>query len=222
MSAEPTCRCSGEIGAAQGWTCSGRPVASFLVSYLTGYELSKMGIRAGRDVRVSVDARLFGPERIVFGDNVRVDAFCVVSAGRSGFVEFNNHIHIASGVRLFGDAGITLSDFSTVSAGSTVYSASDDYSGRSLIGPTIPETFTSVDRRPVRLEPFSAIGAHALVLPGVTFGEGAVLGAGGMATVDLASWTVFVGAPCRALRERDRALVALAADFTAEWASPEG
>lgn len=212
----------GRDRACPEWRCSDQPVTSTFVSYLTGHELSKIGVRAGRDVRVSVDARLFGPERIVFGDNVRVDAFCIVSAGGSGFVEFNSHIHIASGVRLFGDAGITLSDFATVSAGSTVYSASDDYSGRSLIGPTIPEAFTSVDRRPVRLESFSAIGAHALVLPGVTFGEGAVLGAGGMATVDLDPWTVYVGSPCRALRERDRALVALAADFIAEWVSTEG
>lgn len=181
-----------------------------------------MGVRAGRDVRVSVDARLFGPERIVFGDNVRVDAFCVVSASESGFVEVGSHVHISSGARLFGGAGITIGDFSIVSAGSSLFSVSDDYSGRSLIGPTIPEIFTSVDGRPVRLEPFSAIGAHSLVLPGVTFGEGAVLGAGGMATVDLAPWTVYVGSPCRALRERDRALVALAADFTAEWVSSKG
>jgi putative colanic acid biosynthesis acetyltransferase WcaF len=47
------------------------------------------------------------------------------------------------------------------------------------------------------------IGAKAMILPGVTVGEGAVLGAGAVAAKDLEPWTVYVGNPARALRKRE-------------------
>lgn len=46
------------------------------------------------------------------------------------------------------------------------------------------------------------IGAKALVLPGVTVGQGAVLGAAAVASKDLEPWTIYVGNPSRAIRER--------------------
>lgn len=47
------------------------------------------------------------------------------------------------------------------------------------------------------------IGAKAMILPGVSVGEGAVLGAGAVAAKDLEPWTVYVGNPARALRKRE-------------------
>jgi putative colanic acid biosynthesis acetyltransferase WcaF len=41
-----------------------------------------------------------------------------------------------------------------------------------------------------------------MVGPGVSIGEGAVLGAGAVCFRDLEPWTVYVGNPCRRLRAR--------------------
>lgn len=184
------------------------------MSYLTESELQDLGLRAGPDAKVSRDARIFGADRISIGENVRVDAFCVMSAGGSGSVRVGSHVHLASGCRLFGEGGITLADFSSVSAGSTLYSASDDYSGEHLMGPHLPESVTMVDARPIVLERFAAIGAHSLVLPGVTLGEGAVLGAASMASDGLDAWTIYAGCPARSIKQRSRSLVELADRFT--------
>lgn len=189
------------------------------MSYLSPHELAELGVRAGREVKVSVDARVFGGPRIVMGDNVRIDAFCVLSAGAAGTITLGSHIHIASGARMFGEGGILMEDFSSVSAASTLYSASDDYSGRALMGPTIPARWTSVDARPVSIERFAAVGAHSLVLPGVTIHEGAVLGAMSLATSDLDAWTIHAGSPSRVLRARSTDVVGTAEQFLAEWSA---
>lgn len=45
------------------------------------------------------------------------------------------------------------------------------------------------------------IGANTVVLPGVTIGDGAVIGAGSVVTHDILPRTVAVGIPCRVMRE---------------------
>ena len=55
---------------------------------------------------------------------------------------------------------------------------------------------------PIVLRNNSWVAAEAFVGPGVTVGEGAVLGARACAFRDLKDWTVYAGCPARALRER--------------------
>jgi putative colanic acid biosynthesis acetyltransferase WcaF len=46
------------------------------------------------------------------------------------------------------------------------------------------------------------IAAEAFVHPGVSVGEGAILGARGVATKNLEGWTIYAGNPARALKKR--------------------
>ena len=55
---------------------------------------------------------------------------------------------------------------------------------------------------PIAIGSRAWIAAEAFVGPGVTIGEGAVLGARGVAFSDLEAWTVYAGNPARALRKR--------------------
>jgi galactoside O-acetyltransferase len=47
------------------------------------------------------------------------------------------------------------------------------------------------------------IGAHVIVLPGVTIGDNAVIGAGSVVTKDIPANVVAVGNPCRVIRNID-------------------
>jgi putative colanic acid biosynthesis acetyltransferase WcaF len=58
--------------------------------------------------------------------------------------------------------------------------------------------------RPIAIGDHARIAADAVVGPGVTVGEGAVLGARGVAFRDLAPWTIYAGNPARRLRTRGR------------------
>lgn len=58
--------------------------------------------------------------------------------------------------------------------------------------------------KPIRICRHAWVAACAIVGPGVTIGEGAVLGGGGVTFKDLEPWTVYAGNPARKLRERKR------------------
>jgi acetyltransferase-like isoleucine patch superfamily enzyme len=60
-----------------------------------------------------------------------------------------------------------------------------------------------VPHAPVRIESKAWIGRRAMILKGVTVGEGAVVGAGSVVTRSVAPWTVVVGAPAREIRKLD-------------------
>ena len=184
------------------------------MSHYTEQELKQMGFKyIGHNVLLSKDAVILGSENITIGDNVRIDAFCTLSSGKDGYITIGNHIHIASGVSLFGGGGIEMHDFSSISAKATLYSASDDYSGEYLMGPNIDDEYTNVEIRPIVLEKYSAVGAHCLILPGVTLAEGSVLGAMSYASNSLDSWMIYAGIPARPLKKRKTSLVEKAAQF---------
>jgi galactoside O-acetyltransferase len=54
---------------------------------------------------------------------------------------------------------------------------------------------------PITIEANVWLGAHCVVLPGVTIGENSVIGAGSVVTKDIPANVVAVGNPCRVLRE---------------------
>ncbi len=54
---------------------------------------------------------------------------------------------------------------------------------------------------PIKIEKNVWIGAHSVVLPGVTIGENSVIGAGSIVTKDIPANVVAVGNPCRVIRQ---------------------
>ena len=61
--------------------------------------------------------------------------------------------------------------------------------------------WTNVAMAPVRIADKAWIGARAIVLKGVTVGEGAIIAAGSVVTKDVPPWTIFAGNPARIVRE---------------------
>ena len=55
---------------------------------------------------------------------------------------------------------------------------------------------------PITIGPQAWIGARAIVLPGVTVGEGAVVAAGAVVTKDVPPWAVVAGNPAREVKKR--------------------
>lgn len=54
----------------------------------------------------------------------------------------------------------------------------------------------------VKIEDDCWLGAHVIVLPGVTIGRGSVIGAGSVVTKDIPPYSVVAGNPARVIRSR--------------------
>ncbi len=55
--------------------------------------------------------------------------------------------------------------------------------------------------KPVTLKRECQIGMGTIIMPGVTIGEGAIVGARSVVTKDIPAWTVAAGSPCKVIKE---------------------
>jgi galactoside O-acetyltransferase len=175
--------------------------------------LLRMGFAAvGSNVHISDRASFYGCPNIALGDSVRIDDFCVLSAGAGG-IEIGSHVHIAVYSSLIGRGKITVSDFCNLSSRVSIYSSSDDYSGASMTNPTVPGQYTGAIHADVFLGRHVIVGCGSVVLPGTRLEEGVAVGALSMVRVDCAAFGIYAGAPARFVRERKRDLLELERQF---------
>jgi galactoside O-acetyltransferase len=172
------------------------------MGFLSSSQLLAMGFRScGENVLISDKASIHGASAIAIGDSVRIDDFCILSAGAGG-IFVGHHVHIACFSSLIGKESITLGDFANLSSRVSVYSSSDDYSGKYLTNPMVPDEFKNVDHRPVSIGRHVIIGCGSVVLPGVSIGEGCAVGALSLVKASCEPFGTYAGIP--ALRKDDR------------------
>lgn len=170
-------------------------------SFYSEKELAEIGFLSyGKNVLISRFARLYSPEKITIGDNVRIDDFCILS----GNITLGSHIHISAYVGMYAANGIFMEDYSGISPRSTLFSAMDDFNGDYLIGPIHPLKLTNVTGGKIIIKKFAQIGANCVVFPNLIIGEGAVVGACSLVTSSLSEWGIFVGVPAKWKKERSK------------------
>ena len=158
-------------------------------------KLKKVGI----DVRISDLAVLSRPELIEIGDHVSIDQWVYISTN----TKLGNYIHIAPSVSIIGGAGanLTMEDFTNIGSGGRIVCATDDFS-QGLISPVVPLEYRTVISKPVIFKRYSTLGVNCSVLPGVTLGEGSIVGAGSVVTKDTDPWTIYAGCPAKPIKIR--------------------
>jgi len=184
--------------------------------FLDATELAAIGFAAiGEDVRISRHALFFAPERIRIGARTRIDAFCILSAGAGGII-IGRNVHLSAHATILGGGAVTIGDFCTLSVRCAVFASNDDYSGATMTNPTVPARFRGAVDAPVTIGAHAILGASCVVLPGVTIGESAAVGALSLVREDLPPFAVAVGAPARVVGRRREEHRALAARYLAE------
>jgi putative colanic acid biosynthesis acetyltransferase WcaF len=120
--------------------------------------------------------------------------------------------NVYGSARIWSPANLAIGDHATIGPGAHIYSMGKVTIGRFAIvsqrAHLCAGTHDSEDpaftlhTRPIVVGARAWVAAEAFVGPGVTVGEGAVLGARGCAFADLAPWTVYRGNPAAAIRAR--------------------
>ena len=181
------------------------------MAFMTRPELEAMGFRTiGQSVRISSRAAFYHCERIDLGEGCRIDDFCVVS----GSVTIGKHVHIAAHSLVDGgDEGIEFRNFAVLAYGCYVFAVSDDYSGESLTSLTVPSKFKKLVRGKIVFGEYSIAGTGTIIFPGASLGEGTAVGAGSVLTKPADPWWIYRGRPARKVKERSKAMLALAAQI---------
>jgi len=159
--------------------------------YYTEDDLRDEGFRSlGQNVRIARNCTIIGAENISIGNNVRIDGYCTLVAAGNGYINLGSYIHIGGYCVLLAGEGITMGDFSGLSWGVQIFSKSDDFSGRYMTNPTVPEKYTGAKGGAVTLGKHVIVGANTIILPKVILNEGVAVGAQSLITKSLEEWTV--------------------------------
>jgi len=124
------------------------------------------------------------------GATIRID---------QGWMETGREVSFGSGCHIYEPrAGLTIGDHCMIGGGVLICGVNHGYSARGI---------------PMRQQPFEAapivigqdvwVGMGAVILPGVTLGDGAIIAAGAVVTADVAPGAVVSGVPARLAKHRE-------------------
>jgi len=140
------------------------------------------------------------PEMVQIAESARVDSFVKVEGGLG--VTIGDCTHVASFCHINGGGGrVTIGRHVGLSSGAKVLGGRAEIVGLSTSAASPPE-MQIVTRLHTRIGDYCLIGTNAVVMPGVVMGEGAALGAGGVATKNIPAWEIWAGVPARKIGQR--------------------
>ncbi|MHB1319467.1 MAG: acyltransferase, partial [Anaerolineae bacterium] len=130
--------------------------------------------------------------RIRIGGRTSVHCRCRVYCPPG--VSIGSHSVINREVLLDGRSGLTIGSNVSISEGVALVTLGHD-----------PQSATFGNRgAPIMVEDRVFVGMRAMVLPGVTLGEGCFVGAGAVVTRDVPPYTIVAGVPARSIGGRQR------------------
>ena len=148
------------------------------------------GVQVGRGVLVR------HPETFEIGSGVFIGEQAVIQGRFDGICTIGDHVWI--GPQAYFDArNLVIEEYVGWGPGAKVLGST--HTGRPLDVPVIQ---TDLEIKPVRIGAWADIGVNAVILPGVSIGRGAIVGAGAVVTHDVEPFSIVAGVPARLVRHR--------------------
>lgn len=121
------------------------------------------------------------------GENTRVQPPLQVNLGAN--VKIGSNVSIMYNLLCMSAGGITIEDGALIAANCSLISNNHDFKIREII-----------TCKPIVIKKKAWIGAGSTILPGVTIGENAIVGAGSVVTKDVAPNTLVAGVPAKFIK----------------------
>jgi acetyltransferase-like isoleucine patch superfamily enzyme len=158
--------------------------------------LRRVGLRAlakscGRQLSVGINVSVKHPETFTLGDGVVIGDGVIIHGRHDGYCRIGNMTWI--GPQSFLDArSLVIGDYVGWGPGAKVLGS--QHTGE----PTdIPIIVTDLAIEPVQVDDWADIGTNAVLLPGVSVGRGAIVGAGAVVTKNVPPFAKVAGVPAR-------------------------
>src|SRR5262249_23708228 len=136
------------------------------------------------------------PETFEIGQGVFIGAQAYIQGRFDGTCVIGDHVWI--GPQAYFDArDLVLEEFVGWGPGAKVLGST-----HSALPLDLPVISSQLRIRPVRIGAWADVGTNATILPGITVGKGAIIGAGAVVTHDVEPFSVVAGVPARFLRWR--------------------
>jgi acetyltransferase-like isoleucine patch superfamily enzyme len=151
----------------------------------------------GADCIFEPGVLVFHPESISLGRNVYVGHHAILKGYHRNEMRIGDETWIGQQCFLHSAGGITIGARVGVGPAVKILTSQHAEAGRATA-----VLFSPLETAPVLVEDDADIGIGAILLPGVTVGRGAIVGAGAVVTEDVAPYAVVAGVPARFLRHR--------------------
>lgn len=164
------------------------------------------GSNIGTGCLISEKATFYGIDKIIIGNNVRIDDFCVISAG-AGLV-IKNYIHVGAHSCIIGQGELTIHNYANISGKVFIYTSNDDYTGEFMTNPMVNEQFTGVEHGTISILKHVIIGCGSVILPNVWLSEGCAIGA--LTLVKSGMYkknSIYAGNPIKYIKQRSCAFL---------------
>ncbi len=154
----------------------------------------------GKGVIIDPGVELLPPK------NIYIDNFSYIGSGTriyspEGYVHIGKRCHITGWI--LGHGGVEIDNY--VGCGGKIISISDSHDGgHRMSGPMIPLAQRNLKKGKITIEKDAFIGQESMVMPGVTVGEGAVIGPFSYVFRNIKPWTIVLGNPARKIGEREK------------------
>lgn len=167
-----------------------------------------------KNIRFNIPQKVFLGDRVIMGESswfdiedidseirigseVKIGRYCTFRAGpRNVLIDRETNFGAFSFIAGYG--GFEIGRYSAVGPHSVIMTYNHIFEDAS-----IPIRFQDLELKKVKIGEGVWLGAHVVVLPGVTIGDGAVVGAGAVVTKDIPSYSIAIGVPAEVIRKRE-------------------
>jgi acetyltransferase-like isoleucine patch superfamily enzyme len=153
--------------------------------------------KIGSNVVIEEGVRVFHPEQIEIDDNVYIGHDTILKGYYRNIMRIGSHTWIGQRCFLHSAGGIQIGR--AVGIGPGVYILTSVHMEQELQKPVI---CSDLKMSEVIIEDGCDIGVNSTILPGITIGEGSIVGAGSIVTKNIPSYCVVAGNPAKILRKR--------------------